>query len=918
MLITGQFRTIKNELCTVKILSDGDDSTTKTIGEDGLFFAEDPVTIETDCDNTLEHLIRKSCSINLVCDDYIGDSLWASNARNIIVNIKKGNQTVFAGYVEPNSFNQPFAKPLEEFTINCIDAISTLQYYKYKNATLRNYDDIKKNASSATFKEMLQQMFADIINNLNIDGNSEPKLIYDCSKAVTQGYQKTTFATMAMDESFLLGEEFDDCWTNEEILDEMLRYLNLHIVQDGFNFFIYDWNTIKNGRNVWYDVLNDSNFTLRTPSTVTLTSAMHGADDTNISVDDVYNQFQVKCELENEDVVIESPLEDKDLSSLFNGRQLYCREMWSDADSDKDGDIDSSDLNGLKKLLLNQYISKDESEHIKCVDWYIQAVYNKKWQMHLNNGEGDITDIYSLSGNRYINQWNVAKYLRDNKLTPSLFKFGKDERKTNAMDNEPTGKVSMSNYLYISVNGSYSISDDEETNPTPTPLELQAHAPMIEYIGGASGATYSPPDDETTNYLVFTGKLTLQPQQNDTGVYSEIYADAQNLSDASFFWKYINNNVDFWFNEEADGSTHSGYKGRFYTRKFFTMTNPTDEINENSYLVNAVSLQPPAECKTKQLSYKFSEHNFDENADLVSKLPVLECELIIGNKRLIETDVDQWGNSTFQWVTIGEEPTFVYEDDGETYTITTFTLGINPKLDDYIIGNEYDLQNTISVNMNLDMEGTAIPIKRSDNLSGAVQFRILGPINTTWNQITRRHPTWFRSTKWYDHNKNVLAHCGNIILKDFGAKIASDNAGNNFVGEYNDLIYMSDETDKFINKNESTTFKFITQLTSAEAIAKGVKNGININAVKNTIAEAPVSTIYNYTTLETAKPEEHYVNQYYLEYCQPRIKMEATMHDDIINWRNRYTSNVLNRTFFIQSTNVNLKYNNAEVTFKEI
>ncbi len=917
MLITGQFRNVDNELFTVKILSDGDSSTTRTIGEDGLYFSADPVTIETDCDNTLEHLIRKSCSINLVCDGYIGDALWASNARNIIVNIKNAatQECVFAGYVEPNSFNQPFAKPLEEFTINCIDAISTLQYYKYRNANLRTYDSIKQTATTATFKTMLQQMFNDIITTLDIDGDVECRLIYDCTKAIVAGFQKITFNTMAIDESYILGDEFDDCWTNEEILTQILQYLNLHIVQQGFDFFIYDWGTIKNGRNVWYDVLNDTNVTLPRSSTIALTSEMHGADDTNITVDDVYNQFSVKCELENQDVIIESPLEDKDLSSLFSGKQLYCREMWSDADSDKDKDIDWKDVDGLRKLLLDQYISKEESEHIKCVDWYIQAVYNKKWQMHPNNGTGDITDTYIKSGNNYVKQWEVPRYVYNNRLTPSLFKFGKVERPTSAMDNEPTGKVSMSNYLYISVNGNM-VNDNTTSEPTVT--ELQEHAPMIEYTGGASGAAYSPSDDETTNYIVFTGSITLQPQQQETGSYATLMNDAASLSQNSFAFKYITKNVDFLNNEEADGSTKSGYKGRFYTRKFYTITTPSDPIDENKYLQNEVSLQPPAECKSKRLAYNYSEHNFDENADLVTKLPILECELIIGNKRLIETDVDEWGNSTFQWVTLGQEPTFIYEDDGQEYTITTFTLGINPKLNDYIVGTEFKIQNTISVSMNLDMEGTAIPIKKSDNLSGAVQFRILGPINTTWNTITRRHPTWFRHTKWYDNNKMVLANIGNIVIKDFAAKIASDNGGNSFVGEYNDLIYMSDETDKFINKNDSTTFKFITQLSSSEAIEKGVKNGININAVQNTTNELPVSTIYNYLTRETAKPEEHYVNQYYLEYCQPRLIMEATMHNNNIDWRNRYTSSVLNRTFFIQSMNTNLKYNTVEITFKEI
>ena len=76
--------------------------------------------------------------------------------------------------------------------------------------------------------------------------------------------------------------------------------------------------------------------------------------------------------------------------------------------------------------------------------------------------------------------------------------------------------------------------------------------------------------------------------------------------------------------------------------------------------------------------------------------------------------------------------------------------------------------------MNLDAKGTAIPIKKSDALSGAVVFRILGPVNLTWNDITRRHSSFWRHTKWYNNTKFVLSHIENIIIKNFECKIYSD------------------------------------------------------------------------------------------------------------------------------------------------
>ena len=911
MLVTGQFRDIDNNLYTVKILTDNDDSTTLEIGDNnGLYFSGEPVSIEMENDDTFEHIIRKSATINLVCDDYFGDVLWASNSRTNVVNILKNGTCVFAGYVEPNTFSQPFAKPLEEFTINCTDALTTLQYYKYKNANLTNYDTIKTTLSTATFKDMLEGMFDDIIDNICIDGNVTPRLIYDCSKGLTQGNERSIFADLAESETYIFGDEFDDAMTQEEVLNEIMQYLNLHIIQEGFDFYIFDYNTLKNGRNSWFDILNASTVTLTAPTTITLTSAHHAADDTNITVADVYNQISVTCSIENDDVVIESPLENKEISSLYSGKQLYCREYITMVTERQHGFYACENFDAI--LMGRNAIDPDHA--CKTIDWYVQAINNNKWRFHTSGGTGDITSIYEQDSNGiYKNQWKVPQYMYNNRLVPSLLKWGSVEKDGRNLDNEPTGKVSMTNYLYIPVNGN---NDDTQNGAIPTPLQLEQHSPMIEYIGNNSGATYSPVDDETTNYIVFSGKMILQPVLTYRGDYQTVYNTAllyeqQPITHGPSLAYIAHVPTDSEVDDE-----HKDEKGRLYTRKFFTMEYPTDPIDETKYIQSGFSLNPPVkDVGTKELHYEYSEHNYRGREDLISKLSILECELIIGNKRLIETDIDQYGNSTFQWVTIGQEPTITY--DGQTYPLTTFTLGVNPKLNDYIIGNEFNIQNTITVPMNLDTEGTAIPIKKSDHLSGAVQFRILGPINTTYDEITRRHPTWFRHTQWTDTTKYILAHTQNIILKDFEAKIYSDKGGTDYVGDDGDLIYMSDETTKFINKNDGTTFKFITQLSSAEAIAKGVKQGVYINSVINANDNTPQSSIYNATTQETAKAEEHYVDAYYREYSAPKLLMECTLHNDV-NWRNKYTSTILNKTFFIQAINHNLKYNNVTVTLKEV
>lgn len=874
MYIHGDFRDVNNVLYSVHILSDNDKTKELTIGEKGLFFSGSPISIETDIDDTFQTIIRRSATINLVTSDYIGDKLFANNSRNIKVNIYKEDLCIYAGFVEPNTFSQPFANGLEEFTINTTDALTTLQYYNYGDVTLKTYLKAKKDAKVKTFKDMLDQMLGDILD-IDIVNGTGGVIYYDLSKGITKGKESTIFNDCSMSELYLLGDEADDVWTNEDVLEQMLQYLNLHIIQDGLDYYIFDWNSIKNRRTNWQNMTLRA-VTLQNPSVIEMTSEMHSSNDTNLSVADVYNQVSVKCKLEDQEDVIKSPMDSDSLSSLYNGKQKYMTEYISEGEG-------RSANNAFFDMIHDRATTYDGC---RTVDWYLQAMYNRNWNFITPNG--DITDLCEFGNNMYINQWKLPKYLKDNQLIPSLFRMGSVEKKPNITDNSPTSKIDMSSYLFISINGN---GDDTETNHSPSDQTLQNRSGMIEYIGNSSGGVFSPTDDVTTNYLVFSGKLCLMPIQKETDKFSTLL----NYDRGSYWHKTVpsDNNGD----------------GRYYTRKWYNQTRPSDEAT--SYIKGALSLHPWTKDKANhELQYNYTSNG--DSTDKFSKLPVLECELIIGNKRLIETNIDIYGNSTFKWVEIGKEPII----DGDK--ITTFSLGINPKIGDKIIGDEFSIQNNISYTMNLETEGTAIPITKDDALSGAVVFRILGPINLTWNDITKRHKTWFRHTKWYNNTKFVLSHLENIIIKDFECKVYSDQAGNDS-DEDNDLIYMSNETDKFVNKKDDTEFKFITQLSSAECIQKGIKNSINLNAVINTNTRTPLESIYNATTNETAKPEEHYINQYYLAYSKPKLIMETDLHDtDDISIQNIFHSKVLKRNFFVQSINRDLKEASVHIKLKEV
>lgn len=892
MYIHGEFRDKDNNLVTVKILN-GDRSEEMVIGENGLFFTDDPVTIEQENDDAFITIITKSASINLLTNNYIGGELFADNARSVKVVIEKNSTVQFMGYVEPNSFNQPYTSPLDEFTINCVDCLATLSYYNYSNTKLSNYKDKKASASTVTFKQLITdalEPFKELATLQTI--MVSPNIYVMDIKGTTANRKAMLYDDMSVSELNFYGDDFDDIWTYEDVINEVLQYTNMHILQYNGDFYIFDWDGIKSQITGWFN-LSDGSTYRTTSKTITLTSDMHSDSDTNITVSDVYTQVQVKCDLKDQEDIIESPLSSDSLVSPWRSKNIFMTEYISEGEG-------NSAYNAFKNMVLG---NSTDYEQAKKIDWYLQVVDNPSWKIDTFNGSTIQETLPSTcpSGVSWKNQYLVPKYLKNNSLSPCIFRMGSIEQNYGGTkDNSPKSKLDMSNYLYISINGN---ETDTEANVKPASSDIQKHSKMLEYVGNQGGGMFSPTDDQTTNYLVFSGKMLLQPIQKETDTFQNCY---DNL-----LANKMNNVFPYYWHKTVPSDNNGD--GRYYTRKWYKQYEDGD--GDSQYLKNELSLHPWTKDKANHI-YKYNYTAAWDGTDKYKKLPILECELIIGNKRLIEMDIDIYGNSTFKWVTIGNEPT-VNDEDGNEYKLTTFSLGVDPKIGDYIIGDEFSLQNTVTFKMNIDTEGTAIPIKKDDALSGAVIFRILGPINLTWNDITRRHPSFWRHTKYYSNTKFILSHLENIIIKDFECKIYTDNGGNDQLNADNDLIYLSTENEQFINKKDDIEFKFVTQLSSEECFKKGIKNTVNLNSVINNNTNLPLTTLYNSLTAETAKAEEHYINEAYNEYSRPKIMMESTLKNDVCNWLYIYNSKVLRKNFYPIKINQNLKDNTATITLRE-
>jgi len=903
MYIHGSFLSQRGETVTVHIVTKQDRTTEMEIGgsdDADLFFTDDPCEITSEVNDTFDVLLRSSASIRLLARNFVED-FFCTSCRDAVVNIYKGDACVFAGYIEPQSYSQSYNELYDEIELNCIDALSALQYSKYKDVGASGvlYDVVKSEATQRTFREIMTEILGNVTSDLDIVGGSSIRYLYDGSKGVNNsgGSNYTVFQNISISDLLFLGDEEDDVCQQDEVLEALLKYLNLHIAQDGFNFYIFDWATVKSADAIKWADLNNGGATSTTERCAIAVTVGNVADtDTQISIGEVYNQLLLTCKIEDVENVIESPLDDDLLTSPFDSKQLYCTEFSAD---------------GEGKSAYNAFYAMchDESTNYgsgAITNWYVRVMQNALWKFPWTGG----FDLIEYFGSQGINQQALPNYL-SGAPGAALLAFGSVQTNTAKDDNSPTSKVSMTNYLVVSVNGNE--VDNDETNTYPGVSDIEARIPYAEYTGNSARGVFSPSDDNTTNYIVFSGKIVLNPIMHMTGDYKDLHnsTDWKNyiIGVAEIGGTVFPSFSAIW--HKTVPSRNNG-DGRYYTRKYWKAEKPTDTPTWDEYS-SADGLAPYTGEGPQEYEFKYSA--IGDSTDQISKIAVLACMLVIGDKCVVETGTDGQP-SDFTWQTY---KTLAQCADEDEYYQQCFTIGFDPKIGDKLIGTEFDLQNNISYTMGIDAEGIAIPIKKDDNVNGQIMFKILGPVNTTWDVITRRHKTWFRHTKWSSSTVPLLAHISSIFIKEFECKVYSDNGQVNTGQDDNDVIYMSDTAEKFVNKKDDLEFKVCSALTSDECKELGVSNGVKLSTPLNTLTDSGVLTIYDSIQKVTAKAEQLYVDSYYNEYHAPRVIMEQNLVDDGgIGLFNHYTHPAIGKSFYVQGIGRNLIDGSAKLTLKEI
>lgn len=309
MKYTGQFKNIDNNTFYVYITTDGDTSTSKdiTLGVEPLI-----TSYEGSDDYLYKPVKYSSTTIKILSSDYLFD-LYSSKAQQNKVEVLNymGNM-VWVGYTTPNLYSQGYENPIEELEIECIDALSTLQYY--------DYTPINNNKGIVTFVEL--------INHLLSKCNAYSRF-YISNATYNPNYSTEYFWEKLSISEMNFFDEDGEPMKCDGVLEELCQFMNLTCYAYGGEVFFIDYDAIKNGINTYYryNIGTTTNPTIVTlEHTHTITSSDYVENGGQLSLDNVFNKAIVKSELYSFDDAIPNIFDENDIKN-YGMNQVYTENL---------------------------------------------------------------------------------------------------------------------------------------------------------------------------------------------------------------------------------------------------------------------------------------------------------------------------------------------------------------------------------------------------------------------------------------------------------------------------------------------------------------------------------------------------------------------------------------------------------------
>lgn len=870
MRIIGTFNDIR-DAHTYRVTIDNKNGTAVyTVGEGNLYFGAHPVSIETKYDGMDTTIIETSATVNLLAGSLL-KGLYSSEATDTTVDIQIGGASIFSGYVEPRAYTQPYSDETNDISLKCIDGLTAMKYHRFRGVkTKGDYLSAMKAVKMSSMRSLLREC-------ISISCGAKP-VWYDRSKQPAEG-DGLLLDQLMVNEALYLGDSYTETKTCYEVVEDMLKYLGLVMMETMGGVFVYSIESLGKTIN-WQQIAGT--VTQAVPGWQwnggELTASHLFASDANVDIGEVFNQVQLTVSPKSSSTVIRSPLDGGGTVPSMGAKVTYMTEYAADGEGKRAA-------RAFWSLVKNH---KDNGYGGGQVwkDFVVRPMRNIYWKIGSGKGPGSSCTEWTASTPEAL----VDRLM--NGRGAQLLSIGAIDHKPGTGDSSKQTTISMSNNLVLSVNG-----NGDDTTPSPTDEEISAVMPVASYSGGGAATIYSPTDRGTRNYLVFAGSLLMTPR-----MYTPFQVDKVRVYD--------------------DGDAfYNGYKKDNYPNMSLARLplSPSRNNGDGRYLAfewwkkgKAGLLSgwmPNTDDGPQEYEYKTSN-----GVDKVEKFDVLWCMLRIGDKVLVEDKTKAGELSAFSWQSY--KTLADCGGNADTWLEQTFTIGVDPKIGDKMIGQEFEIGTNFDYNTNIDADGgMAIPLPYDAHLHGELHLDILGVDNGPWeNYHKTRSGSMFRHSKWGTDTVPLMAHVGSVIIKNFSVKFYSDGTDSE---EDDDIIYVSRATTNFINKKELQGSMIHSGFTTEESNQYNLKNKVLQSSVCDAQGNA-VLTVKDANTGQTDKPEKLRVDELWRRYHQPRLSLTQTVGPALVSPWAAYPIAALGITAVVESQKIDLADGENKVKFVEI
>lgn len=592
------FYDVDNNKIDVQIYKNVEDATEVT--DEVLTLSADAISIKYVSDDIFQPLKQSGCTINILTNSILTD-LYTGELNKVTVKVFKNDTLFWFGFLTPNIYSSEFESDLDLLQLEFVDVVSNLENVKFsksENSISSFYDIITAALKRIDTGCTINKVY--LHNSLTIDGGHDVlKNLY---------IQERNFY-----------DESEEPQTYKEVIEDILRYLGMTLIQFQDRYYLIDYEALKSGNYSFtkFDLTEESSeiVTLeqdkRTLGTIGVSSA-----NASISLGNIYNQVSIVANCNPADSVQPDLIDNDDLEAV----------------SSVESKLYSSGKPNYKNYEVNHYISKSKGNWNidgKCT--FAENVRDyPTWSNLANVIEGTFYDnifLYekdkvpeSPSYTSYLaNSWNTAnvaykdfdKLIINNPEQPKVF-----IAKGGAFVINLSFVLSKMNYWYENLN----------QNIEDTELKTKCWFPTSLSYGGKwfDGSKWRTDQDWTfiNTYIpdASVGSPTIDEVQ-DSGLMYNIYNSDKSIcisvseSVYNSYTGYKDTTVpDSWEVEDEDYGTPNGHYHTEY-EQMSCYTNGTTSYKVNEYTIERILLKNKFAIRTDFIKYPdlFNNTNSLEN-----------------------------------------------------------------------------------------------------------------------------------------------------------------------------------------------------------------------------------------------------------------------------------------------------------------